>query len=67
MKFARRVARRRIVEPCEFPLGQVVNEPKSNRVGQLQLYQGGTRRFYRRFYVAIHAVFHLGLSLVQIG
>ena len=27
MKFARRVARRRIVEPYEFPLGQVVNEP----------------------------------------
>ena len=27
MKFARRVARQRIVEPCEFPLGQVVNEP----------------------------------------
>ena len=27
MMFARRVARRRTVEPCEFPLVQVVNEP----------------------------------------
>ena len=28
MKFARHAARRRIVESCEFPLGQGVNEPK---------------------------------------
>ena len=33
MKFARRVARRRIVEPCEFPLGQAVNETKTRLSG----------------------------------
>ena len=27
MNFARRAARRCVVEPCEFPLGHVVNEP----------------------------------------